>query len=313
MLVLTDKDIEACLPMGAAVAAMRSAFLSEAAGTMVSEPRQGFRVGDAGLVWTPGGFVDRQTMGLRLYATGVPRSDQLVALWGTATGELRCVALGSLLGRLRTGAIGGVAIDALARPDATVVGVIGFGQQAWQQVEAALAVRPIRRVQAYRRDRAELERQVALGAERWGLEVVACADAREAAGGADIVVTATNASLPVVRAAWLEPGAHVNALGPKYAGANEIDLDLAEAASTIACDFPDQYRRESDFFLHATSHMARMVRLSDLVARPVRRSASDVTLFLSHGLAGTEVRLLEEAQARAAALGLGMSVALGPR
>ncbi|MDA8346985.1 MAG: hypothetical protein M0Z66_16200 [Thermaerobacter sp.] len=311
MLLLTDADVQRCVAMRDAVQAMREALQSRADGLMVTSPRTGFKVGTTGLVWTPGGFEDTFTLGLRLYLTGdVHRGDQLVALWDAKTGALRCLALGAALGRLRTGAIGGAAMAAMAREDAAVLGVVGFGAQAWQQVEAALAVRPIRRVQAYRRDRDELVRLVDAGSEQWGLEVVAAPDARAAVEGADIVVTATNAAEPVIQADWVQPGTHVNALGPKYVGRQEIGLDLAERAAVLACDFPEQYRGEEDFFLQGTGQLERMRDLAELLASGVQRAPSDVTLFLSHGLAGTEVRLLQAAYAQAKLRGIGQEIAI---
>ena len=310
MLLLTDRDVGACLPMPYAVAAMREALTGRAAGQLVSAPRAGMPFGDAGLVWTPGGFRDTGALGLRLYLTGVARQDQIVALWDAATGELRCVALGPTIGRLRTGAIGGVAIDAMARQDASVIGVVGFGAQALHQVDAAIAVRPIRRVQAYRRDREELARLAAECAARWGVEVVRAQGAREAVEGADIVITATSAQTPVIAAGWLRQGAHVNALGPKYRGRQEIGLDLVERAALLACDFPEQYRSEEAFFLHGTPHLDRMQDLAALAGDGPRRGPSDLTLFLSHGLAGSEVRLLEHALREAVRRGIGREVSI---
>ena len=309
-LLLTDEDIIACVAMRDAVQAMRDALRARAAGDMVFAPRAGMAVGETSLVWTPGGFLDAQTVGLRLYLTGARRADQLVALWDAGSGALRCLALGNALGRMRTGAIGGVAIDALSREDASVLGVVGFGAQAFAQVEAALAVRGIRRVQVFRRDAAELARLADAGRARWGVEVVAEDSAEAAVTGADIVVSATRAEEPVLRAEWLRPGTHVSSLGPKYRGRQEIGVDVAQAAARIACDFPEQYLGEEDFFLQGTSELGRMQDLAQMVADGVRRDPDDITLFLSHGLAGTEVRLLQLAWERAKAQGIGREIAI---
>ncbi len=310
MLLLSDADVRACLTMGEAVEAMRDAFARRAAGQMVSAPRSGIEVGGAGLVWTPGGFLDQMTMGLRLYPTGVERGEQLVALWDAAGGGLRCLVLGPSLGRMRTGAIGGVAIDLMAREDAAVLGVIGLGPQAEQQVAAALAVRAIRRIQVFRRDAALRRRTAAAWAELFGVEVAEANGAEEASRGADVVVTATGSRAPVLRAEWLAPGAHVNSLGPKYRGRQEIGVDLARRANLLACDFPEQYVGEADFFLQGTDELARLQDLGALAARGAHRGARDVTLFLSHGLAGTEVRLAQAAYERARALGIGQEIAV---
>ena len=71
--------------------------------------------------------------GFRAYRAGTPAGDQLVAVW-EADGTLSAVVVGEQLGACRTGALGAVAADALANPDAGTVAVIGSGLQAWTQL-----------------------------------------------------------------------------------------------------------------------------------------------------------------------------------
>ena len=134
MRILLDQDVTRVLTMADAVAAMRGVLRARADGHLVSPPRDGFTAGVVGLRWTPGALHGQ--VGLRLYMTGVSRGDQLTALW-RADGTLRALAIGPTLGHLRTGAIGGVAPDVMARPDARVLGIIGFGAQGWMQLEVA--------------------------------------------------------------------------------------------------------------------------------------------------------------------------------
>ncbi|NMP23385.1 ornithine cyclodeaminase family protein [Sulfobacillus harzensis] len=299
MRILTDADIRAVCPMADAVAFMKRVFYARSQGELVSAPREGFRAGPVGLVWTPGALRSSKALGLRVYLTGLAASDQLAAAWDGQSGELIALAVGSYLGQLRTGAIGGVAIDLLARPDAETVGVIGFGRQAWMQVEAALAVRPIRRVIAYRRDLERLRTLVDEARMAWSVEVIAAHSAIDAVSQADILVTATGSSVPVFDPAWLRPGTHINALGPKYRERTELAENTAALARILASDFPEQHRKDSDFLWHRTEHQDRMQDLAGLVASPAPRNHADITLFLSHGLSGTEVALLQEVAGRA--------------
>ncbi len=302
MRILLDQDVARVLTMADAVAAMRGAFQARADGHLTSPPRAGFSAGAVGLRWTPGALHGQ--VGLRLYMTGVSRGDQLTALW-RADGTLRALAIGPTLGRLRTGAIGGVAIDVMARPDARVLGIIGFGAQGWMQLEAALAVRPIERVWVYRRDAVRLAADAARATERFGLPVEPAASAEHVARAADILVTATGAGAPVVQASWIAPGVHVNALGPKSQGAHEIGLDLVERAARLVSDVPEQYQGEADFLLHGTPHADRIRDLAAEMAARTPRDPAAVTLFLSHGLPGTEVALLAQAATAAEAARVG--------
>lgn len=308
MRILSDDDVRSLCPMVDAIGLMKSVFRARADGHLISPPRSGFRSGDVGLVWTPGGLSPSGVLGLRVYLTGLAASDQLVVAWNPQSGRLTALAIGSHLGRLRTGAIGGVAIDSLARADAKTVGVIGFGQQAWYQVEAALAVRPIQRVIVYRRDPEQLADCVARAQKTWPVEVVAVASPRDAVVEADIVVTATGSATPVLDPAWLQPGTHVNALGPKYHGRTELSSQMADAVHVLATDFPEQYREDLDFLWYGTPHMERLEDLAGLMDGSRSRITSAITLFLSHGLSGTEVVLLHEVARRAEKLGRGHEV-----
>ncbi|HEV8388888.1 MAG TPA: hypothetical protein VGQ35_03540, partial [Dongiaceae bacterium] len=137
------------------------------------------------------------------------------------------------------------------------------------------------------------------------LDIAPVASAREAVSGADIVICATSSDVPVMEAAWLAPGSHVNMLGRKTRDRHELGLDVVERASLIATDSPAQTRAYgAPFFLEGTPHLARMVDLADLIAgkAAARPSPEAITLFCSTGLAGTEVlvgaALLKEWQRR---------------
>jgi ornithine cyclodeaminase len=208
-----------------------------------------------------------------------------------------------------------VAIDHLACPEASVVGVIGFGRQGWLQIEAALSVRTIRTVKVYRRDLEALAVSANQAGRAWNVDCVAVADAEEAVRMADIVITATHSPYPVFKASWLKPGAHINALGPKYVGRTELGSDVVARADLLVSDFPEQYRSEPLFILQGTPHMERLQDLAWTLQNSRRKEAGSerVTLFLSHGLAGTEILLLKALYDKALKTGQGTRIGLGTR
>lgn len=305
MVILTDEDLERVLSMPAAMAAVEQVLAERRSGSAVALPRTALRVGEQGIVFTPGALAGIGVAGLRVHPVGTPSDEQLVAVWNLRQGSLEGLVLGSALGALRTGAIGGVAAALMAAPGASVVGVIGAGRQARTQLLAIRAVRPISRVVIYRRDAARREETALQLSAELGLPVVAAPSPQAAVAEADIVVTATPSPEPVLRAEWLKPGAHVNSLGPKYRGRSEIGLDLVERAQWLVSDFPEQYRGEAEFILHGTPHMERLRDLAELHAARPQRPAGAITLFLSHGLPGTEVAVAEAAFRRAIELGVG--------
>lgn len=293
--VVTDRDLQDRSLIAVAVEAVERAFREKAGGRLVSPPRHCVAMGDAGdLVFTVGGVTGgaQPVAGFRAYTTfNGERDEQVVALWNPATGALIGLVAGARLGALRTGAIGGVAIRHMARDDARIVGVIGSGEQAKTQLEAAAAVRRIQHAVVYSRNEENRLRFADEMGRRLGLSVRPVETARQAVAESDIVICATSSTVPVLEASWLKPGTHVNTVGPKFVGAHELAVEVAAVARTIATDSPEQmlaYARP--FFLADTPDMPRIKDLSLLVAenRPVRQK-QDVTLFCSTGLAGTEV------------------------
>ncbi|MFZ5813854.1 MAG: ornithine cyclodeaminase family protein [Bacillota bacterium] len=305
-LLLTDADLLRVLEMRPAIEAVEEALQERAAGRAVSLPRTGMEVASGRLVFTPGGFPTLGLMGLRIYPQA---GDQLVAVWSTS-GELNLLITGQLLGAIRTGAIGGVALKHLAPRGAETAAVIGAGLQGWTQLLAARELLPLREVRIYRRNR---EMREAL-ARRWSnelsLPVTPAESAREAVAGAEVVICATNASEPVLEAGWLAPGAHLSSLGPKYRGRTELGGDVVAWASRIYSDFPEQYRREERFLLQGTPHLERLEDLTRALGRS--RPDSETTLFLSHGLAGTEVAVAAALGRLARSRGVGQELHLPP-
>src|SRR4030095_1175952 len=119
------------------------------------------------------------------------------------------------LGDLRTGAIGGLAIRHMARPESEDLGLIGSGDQARTQLAAAATVRRLRKVRFFSRSADNRSAFAAEMGRQLDLDITPVGSAREAVSGADIVVCATSSDRPVMEAAWLAPGAHVNMLGRK--------------------------------------------------------------------------------------------------
>jgi ornithine cyclodeaminase len=207
---------------------------------------------------------------------------------------------------IRTAAVSAVATRALAREDAGDLAIIGTGVQAERHLEALALVRPIRRARiagrSPERARAFVERLA--GQTTFPLEVAESAEA--AVDGADIVVTATSASEPVLQGAWLAEGTHVNAVGASQPIRRELDTAVVARASLFT-DRRESLEREAGEYQLALKegaigedHLKGEVGavLSGKVAG--RTSPSEITLFRSLGLGSEDVAaaqfLLVEAQ-----------------
>jgi ornithine cyclodeaminase/alanine dehydrogenase len=297
MRVLEDADVYGTVSMADAVETVEAAFREQAAGTLVAPPR--FRVGtDAGgMVFTAGVAADRGVMGFRVYDTFpevTADHTQLTAVFSAETGALRGLHAGHAVGGFRTGAIGGVAVDHLARVDADTLGVLGSGPQARMQATAIDAVRDLSAVQVFSPTAEHRESYAADVGDRVDADVVARDDPEPVVREADVLVVATDSEAPVFEADWVAPGTHVSTLGPKTATAHEVPLDLLGAAAVVATDSLAQVEDTDGFYLQGVDREG-MVELGDVVGGDLPPRDDDaVTVFCSVGLAGTEVVLADE-------------------
>jgi ornithine cyclodeaminase/alanine dehydrogenase-like protein (mu-crystallin family) len=206
--------------------------------------------------------------------------------------------------------VSGVATKHLANPDARSLGVIGTGRQARTQVAAVTRVRRIDEIRVFGRDP---DRCAHFCADLVGDGHPATAvDTAEAAvRDADIVVTATTATEPVLRGTWLAPGSHVNAIGANYEHRRELDTAVVARASVVVTDNQEQARYEATDLTRPVAEgvldWERVRGLDEIVCgtAPGRESRHQITLFESLGTALGDVALVARAYERAVANGAG--------
>jgi len=252
---------------------------------------------------------------------GLDAHQGLVTLFDGESGVPTAILDASAVTAVRTAAVTAVATGVLARDDARTLAVLGAGTQARAHLRALAGVRDFEQVRVYAPTRAhaqaviqELAGELA-GAPRGELSVAASAE--EAVRGADVVVTVTSAREPVLRRAWLKPGAHVSAVGASTPQARELDTDTV-AASALFCDSRESLRHEAGEFRLAVAegkiagegHVR--AELGEVLAGTAagRRDAAELTLFRSLGLAIEDLAAAESAVAAAAARGIGTEVEL---
>jgi ornithine cyclodeaminase len=189
--------------------------------------------------------------------------------------------------------------------------VIGTGKQATTQVAAVIAVRPIRRVRVFgptpEHRSAFAER---LRANHPEVEIVETASAAAAVEGVPIVTLVTRARHPVVHAAMLARGAHVNAAGAITPERREFDEDLFARADLVAVDSLDAARRLSSEFIDwygeaLGEEWEGVARICDLVGKEPRPHGCDLSIFKPMGMGISDLALGIEILARARAAGLG--------
>jgi ornithine cyclodeaminase/alanine dehydrogenase-like protein (mu-crystallin family) len=209
----------------------------------------------------------------------------LVTLFEPSTGEPLVVMDGTYLTEMRTAAVSAAATRRLAAGDARVLAILGSGVQARSHLELLSRVRGFEEVRIWSPTREHVERFVEAARPRHAARIVACDSAEAAVRGASVVVTATSATEPVLRGAWLEPGAHVNAVGACVAGWRELDDDAMR--NLVYVDSRAAAAVESgDVIL---SKCPVYAELGELFSGAVPARADEITVFKSLGLAVEDV------------------------
>ena len=245
VLVLDRGDVRRLVSMADAIAVVREAFVAADQGRAVTPAPLELRLPEvdgelhvkgAYLQGAPVFAVKTATGFYRNPARGLAVSGGLTLIYDAETGRLRIlVADGGLLTELRTAAAGALAADLLARQDATVAAVIGTGGQCRYQLQALREVRPIGQVRVWGRRR-EAAEECARDVTETGIAASAAESAREAVQGADVVITATSASQPLVEAGWLAAGTHVTAMGSDMPHKQELDPRILADADKYVAD-----------------------------------------------------------------------------
>lgn len=294
--VLTDDDICRSLTPALAIAWMREALVAHHEGRLTSPPRVHTVLAQGRLVFTTG-ELDGTWFGYRSYDTyGRSPGEQVVVVHDAADGRVRAIAVGKELGSRRVGAIGAVAADLLAAPDASVLGLIGTGTQAWAQLWGIRAVRRLAAVRIHSRDAGRRDAFARRARAELGVPAQPATSPQEAVDGADLVVLATSSATPVIDSGWISPGSYVTTVGPKQIGRAEFPLDLVARADVSVTDSLAQIPAyDPPNILAGTPHAQRLTLLGAILAgdAPGRTSHDEVILFCSVGLAGTETYLLD--------------------
>ena len=255
-------------------------------------------------------------MGGYMYGAGFGEQDAyfMLPLYDSESGRPLALLDGASLNPFKTGAAGAVGVDALAREDASTLAVIGSGAQARGQLRAAATVRDLDRVDVF--SPTEQHRNDFAGEMNKELDATVGAVASSAAAieGADVVITATNATEPVFDGDRLEAGTHVTAMGQYDRDKREIDATTVKKAKYVP-DLRGRTETDAGAFIQAREEGAIgadhvHAELGEVVAgvEPGRESADDITLFDSGGTAIETVSAAAMLYERAKDEGLGEEI-----
>lgn len=239
--VLRATDVERCCDMRQAINAMKTAFQQLANGAATVPLRTNLPVTEqTQSLIMPVSIQGFDTFGLKAVSLtddnaerGLPRIHASVLLFDSATGRPQSLLDGEFLTALRTGAASGLATDLLADQSASRLVIFGAGTQAYTQVMAVAAVRPIESVTVVSRN-ADRGHRFCDRIQAFGDFQTHWTTDSSAARNADIICTATSAHQPVFSASDLPSHCHTNAIGSYRKDMCEIPLQLMSTMTIVA-------------------------------------------------------------------------------
>ena len=318
--LLTERDIRAVLPMADLIEAMEGALVAYSRGHVTQPVRTVLEVGPdrAYFGLMPASLDQPPAVGAKLvtvYAKnpdrGLPSHLATIVLLDHATGAIAALLDGRYITEARTAAVSAVSLRLLARKDARTLAILGSGVQARSHLEAIRHVRDLGDVRvwspsAHNRDTYAREMSASTG-----LRIRAAASASEAVRGADLVVLATSSRTPVVDDGDIAAGTHIMAVGACRPDQREMPTALIARARLYVDSLKGALQESGDVLLPIAekaitdTHIAG--ELGGLAGGAVagRRSADDVTIFKSLGMAVEDVVAARLAVERARASGRG--------
>jgi ornithine cyclodeaminase/alanine dehydrogenase-like protein (mu-crystallin family) len=283
IVILDESAVQRLLGFGELIPAMAKALADLSAGRVVQPVRAVLPVaphrGFFGVMPAYGSALGAKLVTFYPHNEGIPTHHAVIVLFRAETGEPLAMMDGRLITEMRTAAVSAVATQHLARPEASVLAILGSGVQARSHLEALRLVRPFREVRVWS------PRNSRAFAERHGVR--AAVSPEDAVRGADVVVVATSARVPVLCGRWLSPGTHVNAIGAVRPDWRELDDELL-AGARLYVESREAARRESGDVMASGEIVGE---IGEVVAgvQPGRRSADETTLFKSVGVAVEDV------------------------
>ena len=302
MLFLTRGDVERLLDLERLIDVVAEAMQDLSAGRVSMPPRASATVAsqDAFLGVMPaylegGGVLASKLVAVFPHngAAGLPSHQALIVVFDASTGVPEAVMDGEHITAMRTAACSALSARLLARVDASTLAILGSGVQGRSHGMMLPMVRSFREGRVAGRDPAKADLLAKELTDATGVPFTGTTAFDDAVDGADVVCVATLAAEPVLRRAWLAPGAHVASVGVNPHG-REIDeetvrdaLVVVESRESTLAQAPVGANDVAWPVRDGVLDPADVVEIGELVAgtRTGRTSAKQLTLYKSAGVA----------------------------
>lgn len=224
---------------------------------------------------------------------GKPTTQGVLLLSDATNGEHVCLMNASYLTRLRTGALSAIGTAKLARRDSKVLGVIGTGGMAVEQVLGVLEVRQMEEILLFNRTMEKAE-QFKLKLKEFGIsqQINVVSNVDELVKVADVINCATRSNDPVFNGQLLQPGTHINGVGSYLPHMREVDLTTIQKCDKIIVDDLHGVKEEAGELIYAAeetdwdfSNIYGELKTIDMNEDLIRAADEEITFFKSVGAA----------------------------
>lgn len=326
MIVLSSEDVAALLPPETAIEVVAAAMASVSRGEAELPLRSIVDVGGPNKMGImPGRMQNPPCHGIKLVslypgnvAAGYSSHQGAVVLFEPQHGTAVAVMDGGPLTARRTAAASAVATRALAREDASVLAMVGAGEQARYHLDALMTVRPIYELRiASRTEKSALAFADHARRNYPRLHVgLAGTDIEATVRDADIVCTVTSSPSPVLRGEWIAPGAHLNVVGASIPSKREVDDETVLRARVFVDYRPSTFAQAGEIVdMIAAGRIGRehvVAEIGEVLGGTARGRGGDgeVTLYRSLGIAAQDLACAYHCWREAEKAGRGVSARL---
>lgn len=208
----------------------------------------------------------------------VPSHQASVLLFEPSNGSLLAVMDGNVITAKRTAAVSAIATKFLKPRDSEVLCILGAGVQAYSHYEIFTEQFSFKEVRMWNRTRDNAEKF----ASTVQGDVRVCSSVQEAVTGADVIITVTMATEPILLGEWVKPGAHINAVGASRPDWRELDDELMKQAVLYVDSREAALKESGDVLLSGADIFAE---LGEVVSGAKPALCEKTTVFKSLGMA----------------------------
>lgn len=276
-------------------------------------------------IFMPGFIKDKNALGMKIIdiypqniEKGLVSAPSTMILIDRANGFVKAILDGTILTRLRTGAVSGAATELLSKKDAKEFLLIGTGGQAATQLEAVLAVRKIKKAYVYDINfkRAEtFAKEMNEKLKKYGAEILPVSDMDKILGQVDIITTVTTSKKAVFNGNKVKRGVHINSVGSYRPDMQETPAEFILRADKIFTDTREGVIEEAgDVIIPMKEGKLKKEKLSHelgnlILGKEIGREYKDeITWFKTVGFAGLDLVAAERIYELALEKGIGRKI-----